>query len=332
MTTILVAGATGKVGSAIARAASAEGHDVRAFVRDRARAEELLPSSVELVQGSCLDPAAMRRAVAEREWVFNALGMPQQWTRRPEVFHEVNVEAACKLAEAAREGGAIRFIHTSTADVFAPGPGRLAREDRLADELTDPYERSKQCAEAELLGRAEDPLEIVIANPVGVYSGSPPLGSLELQLLAPIARGRLPLIPPGGMSLVSADGVARGQLLMASRGRPGERYIFSDGHLTTSAIAHLVTHAAGRTRAPRAIPATVARTVAALGEPLARMVRATPPLTRGELGYLLRGARPDPAKAIAELGWTPAALEEALAEVIPKLLDPAPSPASLSPA
>jgi nucleoside-diphosphate-sugar epimerase len=62
------------------------------------------------------------------------------------------------------------------------------------------------------------------------------------------------------------------------------------------------------------------------------MVGATPPLTKGELGYLLRGARPNPAKAIAELGWTPAPLEEGLADAIPKLLDPAPSPASLSPA
>lgn len=313
MTRALVTGATGKVGGAVARALLARGDAVRALVRSPDRAARLLPAEVELVRGDVTDPGSVEAAVAGCSVVFNAMGLPEQWTADPDVFDRVNARGTETVVRAARAAGVARVVHTSTIDVFHAGRGERFDESRMADYPKGTiYERSKQRAE-ELALAARDGMELVICNPAGVYGPTPASSvSIDDDLFAPLIAGKLPALPPGGLGLCFDAGVAAGHLLAAERGRDGERYILCDRHVTLRELARGVVAAARRGRVPPTLPAPVARAMAEAGEALARTAGVPPLLARGQLHFFRWNAAPDSTKAQEELGWEPTALEDGL--------------------
>jgi nucleoside-diphosphate-sugar epimerase len=316
----LVTGATGKVGHATARALLAAGHEVRALVRDPARAAGVLPAGVEAVRGDVTDPASLAGALAGCEVVFNAMGLPEQWLADAGAFERVNARGTEAVVQAAREAGARRVVHTSTIDVFHAEPGVPFDESQVAGySKGTAYERSKQHAE-ELARAAAGDMELVFVNPAAVYGPGPEgSASLERQLFVPIARGRLPALTPGGFGVVFSEGVGAGQLLAAERGRPGERYILCDEHLTLRELAETVVRVAGRGRVPPTLPVPLARALAAAGEALARVTRRPPLVARGELTFLLWDAVPDSTRAQRELGWRPTPFPEGLRRTLAEL-------------
>ncbi len=308
---VLVTGATGKVGNAVARALAERGDEVRALVRDQARARSLLPPGVETVQGDVTDPASVASAVAGCELVFNAMGIPEQWLADQSLFDRVNAQGTQTVARAAREAGVRRLVHTSTEDVFHADRGARFDESQVADYPKGTvYERSKQRAE-QLALEARDGLEVVIVNPSGVYGPGPsPTVSVDKDLFAPLVRKRLPALPPGGLGVAFIDGVASGHLLAADQGRDGERYILCDRHVTLRELAQTVVRVAGRGRVPPTLPAALARTLAVGGEALSKVIRRPPLLSTGQLHFFLWNAAPDSSKAQRELGWQPTELEQ----------------------
>ena len=103
---------------------------------------------------------------------------------------------------------------------------------------------------------------------------------IDDELFAPLVRGRLPALPPGGCGVAFDAGVAAGQLLAADRGRDGERYILCDRHVSMRELAEAVVEAAGRGRVPLTLPSGLARALTAAGEALARIIRRPPLLRR----------------------------------------------------
>src|SRR6188472_3799835 len=114
---VLVTGATGKVGQAIASALLDRGDQVRALVRDPNRAASILPAGIEPFRGDALEPETLAVAVEGCELVFNSMGMPEQWVRDEAIFDRVNAVGSGELAKSAKRAGVRRFIHTSTHDV-----------------------------------------------------------------------------------------------------------------------------------------------------------------------------------------------------------------------
>ncbi|HKN94300.1 MAG TPA: NAD-dependent epimerase/dehydratase family protein [Thermoleophilaceae bacterium] len=305
---VLVTGATGKVGHAVARALVERGDEVRALVRNAGAA---IPAGAEPVRGDVRDSESLVEAVRGCELVFNAMGLPEQWLPDERTFHEVNAAGSENVARAARAAGVRRLVHTSTIDVFHAERGARFDESQLA---TYPkgtaYERSKQEAERLVLG-AVGGMDVVMVNPAGVYGPGPSgSASLEEDFFRPLVRGRLPGVPPGGMGVCFADGVAAGHLLAAERGRPGERYILCDRHVTMRELADTVVRVAGRGRVPLSIPPGVARGLAVAGEFLSRAIQRPPLLPTGQLHFMLWDAAPDSSKAQDELGWEPTALDD----------------------
>jgi nucleoside-diphosphate-sugar epimerase len=146
---ILVTGATGKVGSRLAKRLSQRGDQVRAFVRDPARAAELRDARIELVQGDLLDQSTLGAAVRGVDAVVHCAAFFRGAT--PEQAHAVNDRGTQLLGSAARAADVKRFVFTSTGLVYGPNGGRLASED---DECVPAaaYPISKLAAERFLLG------------------------------------------------------------------------------------------------------------------------------------------------------------------------------------
>src|SRR3954447_9412745 len=204
----LVTGATGKVGHAVASALLERGDEVRALLRDPARAAGALPDGIEPARGDVTDPDSVRRAAEGCELVFNAMGLPEQWLTDDEAFDRVNARGSETVVCAAAEAGVRRVVHTSTIDVFHAEPGGRFDESQVADyPKGTAYERSKQHAERLALEAAGD-MDLVIVNPSAVYGPGPPgSASLERQLFEPIVRRRLPALTPGGVRARHSDRV-----------------------------------------------------------------------------------------------------------------------------
>lgn len=298
---VLVTGATGKIGNAVARRLADRGEEVVALVRDPARARELLPDGVELAVGDVTDPDSLRRASEGAEGAFNCMGIYEQWLSDDRTFDRVNAEGARDVVRAAREAGARRVVHTSTFDVFHAERGGTVSEDVVADYPKGTvYERSKQRAEELVLSEAAAGVEVVICNPAALYGPGIP-GAID-GMLRDAVRKRLPAVPPGGVTLAYVDDVAAGHIAAFDRGRPGERYILADGYATNREIVAAAVDAAGRGRVPPTIPAGLARALARGGEAVSRLIRRPPLLGTGQLHFLLWEARADSSRAREELG------------------------------
>jgi dihydroflavonol-4-reductase len=312
---VLVTGATGKIGHAVAAALVARGDEVRALVRDPSRAE--IPAGAQAVRGDVTDTESLAEAVRGCELVFNAMGLPEQWLTDPGMFHEVNARGSENVVRAARTAGARRVVHTSTIDVFHAGRGERFDESRVADyPKGTAYERSKQEAERLALSVGGG-IEVVLVNPAAVYGPGPKgSASIEESLFRPLVKKRLPALPPGGMGVVYTDGVASGHLLAAEKGRPGERHILCDRHVSMRELSNTVVRIAGRGRVPRTLRPGMAHGLAVAGESLSRMIRRPPLLPKGQLYFLRWNAAPDSSKAQAELGWEPTALDDGVARTL----------------
>ncbi|MEZ4410713.1 MAG: NAD-dependent epimerase/dehydratase family protein [Polyangiales bacterium] len=146
---ILVTGATGKVGSRLARRLSQRGDHVRALVRDRERAAALLGDGVEIVVGDLLDAGSLATAVRGVDAVVHCAAFFRGATA--EEAHAVNDLGTQHLAHAARDAAVRRFVFTSTGLVYGPTGGRLVDEDHPCAPV-DAYPLSKLAAERFLLG------------------------------------------------------------------------------------------------------------------------------------------------------------------------------------
>jgi nucleoside-diphosphate-sugar epimerase len=306
---VLVTGATGLIGHAIARELLTEGHAVRALVRDVERARSIVPSGIELVAGDITDPASLAGACRDIDWVFHAAGMPEQWQPDDTIFDRVNRQGSVNVMNAALAAGVKRVIYTSTMDVFAAPQGGTLVEERI-DPNPKPtaYERSKQAAEREIEAVRARGLDVVYVNPGAVYGPSPVhigANSVFIQFL----NGQMPAVPPGGMALAFVDGVAKAHVAAATRGKNGERYLIGDEHADNRALVELIAREAGVSKVPATAPAWLLKVVAAASAPLARVLGWKPLIAPGQLSFLLWSPRIDSAKAQRELGFVPTPLE-----------------------
>ncbi len=318
----LITGATGKVGNAVARRLADRGDEVVALVRNPAKAREVLPPGVELAMGDVTDPGSIREAAGGVEGVFNCMGLFEQWFADPSIFDRVNAEGARNVVAAARDAGARRLVHTSTFDVFHAETGGTVSERAVAEyPKGTAYERSKQRAEELVLDQAKDGIELVIANPSGVYGPGPWQGTGLDRAIRDAIRRRLPAVPPGGMTFVHVDDVAAGHLAAFERGTPGERYLLADGYATLREMLSVAVEEAGRGWVPPTLPVPLAKAMATGGEALSRLIRRPPLLGAGQLHFMLWQARADSSKARAELGVEFRPWEEGIRSTVRWMID-----------
>jgi dihydroflavonol-4-reductase len=287
--TVLVTGATGFVGSHVAREL-------------RERGEEVRDARTEL-----LDPKALEEAVAGCDSVVHVAAL-YSFDAPAAQIELVNVEGTRNLIAAAEKAGVRRFLFTSTAGTCGPVPGRMATEEDEppAWELAVAYKRTKLAAER--LARDAGAIVVNPTAPIGDGDHKPtPTG----RMVANVARGRMPAyLATTGLNLVDVRDVARGHALALEKGEPGERYILGGVNLPLADVFAAIAALAGRPRPRMRVPYAVARVAAA-----ARLAN------RDEVTLARLPMYFTSAKALDRLAYAPGPVEPALARAVAEALN-----------
>jgi dihydroflavonol-4-reductase len=315
----LVTGATGFVGSAVARVLLREGHAVRVLARANSDRRNLAGLSVEIAEGSMEDPPSLARAVAGCRYVYHVAADYRIWVPDPAPMFRANVIGTRDLLTAALEAGVARIVYTSSVATLGLVPGGAADETTpsTAADMIGPYKRSKFEAEEVVRRLAiERGLPVVIVNPstpVGPRDVKPtPTGRLVLEA----ARGQMPAFVDTGLNIVHVDDVAEAHLAAAEKGRIGERYILGGDNMSLAEILAEVSQGVGR-RPPRLrVPHAALLPVAFGAEVAARITGREPFVTLDGVRMSRKKMYFTSQKASRELGYKPRPAREAIADAV----------------
>jgi dihydroflavonol-4-reductase len=259
---VLVTGATGFVGGAVARQLAASGHTVRAMARPGAETGLLARDGIEIVRGDLLDATSFAPALRGMDALVHAAAIYSYSARDTRMTYRVNYESVTPLFEAAREAGVRRAVFTSTvATLKWPGAGKLVTEASLATlaDLPGHYKRSKLLGEQAALRLNARGFEVVVVNPTAPFGSGDarptPTGRIVLEFL----RRRAPGYVRTGLNVCDVDDVAAGHIAALARGRPGERYILGGpDNLPLREIYRVLGEVTGLRRWPVRIPYAIA--------------------------------------------------------------------------
>lgn len=312
----LVTGASGFVGSHVARLLAERGDQVRVLLRPTSDTSALRDLTVERVVGDLRDRASLAGALSGVDTVYHVAADYRLWTRNPAEIYECNVTGTRNLLDAARAAGVKRFVYTSSvATVAVHRPGMLPDEnvDSRLDEMIGHYKRSKFLAEQEALQAAQRGMHVVVVNPttpIGPGDWKPtPTGRMIVDFL----NGRMPAYVDTGLNIVPVEDAACGHLLAAERGEPGQRYILGGRNMTMREILEALARVTGRI-APRVrLPHSVALAAAYADTALCRVLGREPRIPIDGVRMSRHRMFVDCSRAGRELGFAAGAPEEALA-------------------
>ncbi len=315
----LLTGASGFVGSAVARALLARGHVVRVLVRKTSTLANIADLPVERVCGDLLVPSSLRGIMGDCDALFHVAADYRLWAPDYETMFRANVEGTRALMEEALTAGVRRVVYTSSVATLGLVRGGVADEETpvTAADMIGPYKRSKFRAEEEVRRLIRLGLPAVIVNP------STPVGPRDIKptptgrLVRDAALGRIPAYVDTGLNIVHVDDVAEGHLLAHAQGRVGERYILGGEDLTLEKILTIIARLASRRPPSLRLPRHLLWPVALASEAYARVRRSVVPLvTLDELRMASKHMFFDSAKARRELGYAPRPAEQALADAV----------------
>ncbi len=300
--TVAVTGGSGVVGAAVVRHLVDAGHQVRALARSTSSGASVAALGATPVPGDVLDPTSLVELVSGSSWVFHVAGVNQLCARDPKRMWNVNVEGTRLVVNACRRAGVERMVLTSSAVTIGD------HEPFLSD-----YERTKTEAERLAFSEARG-LEVVAVNPSSVQGPGRATGTGALILNA--ARGKLRYLVDSTISLVDINDCARGHLLAAVRGRPGERYVLSGATIAVSEAVDLLNEITGRSLNPRYLPLWQLRTLGVIGELAAKLLRRTPPICRETVRVMTQNHRYDGSRATEDLRLTYTPIRQTIEETV----------------
>ena len=307
----LVTGATGFLGSRVARALSTRGDRVRVLVRKTSDTRRLDGLDVETVHGDVTDPASVERAVEGTDRVFHSAAVYQIGATDPERMREVNVEGTRNVLRAAAPSGAL-VVHVSSTVALGPTPpGEIADESHWSKgEARSPYEATKRAAHLLARAAAAEGARVRIAVPVTIYGPDDP--SLTGTTHKWIARGAMRVGALAGlpMTFVHVDDCAEAVVLVAERGEDGAEFVVAERSVTFREWFTLAARAAGRPPPSVWLPDGLVHGFASASRVMPKVVREGLAMSLG-VRWAYRGD-----KARHELGWSPRPLEEGLRDTM----------------
>jgi dihydroflavonol-4-reductase len=304
---ILVTGASGFVGSAVARKLIEAGFSVRALVRSSSPRAHLAGLDLEFFEGDLRDRKSLDRAVAGMRYLFHVAADYRLWARNPSEIYASNVDGTRNLMQASIDAGVERVVYTSSvATIAVQSDGTASNETTplREDQGIGMYKRSKIAAERLVEAMvAERGLPAVIVNPstpIGPYDVKPtPTG----RIIVEAARGRIPAFIDTGLNLVHVDDVADGHLAALHKGKIGERYILGGQDVLFSQMLQDIAGLVGRRGARIRLPWRALMPVAYVAEAVANLTGREPFATMDGVRMAKYRMFFESTKAARELGY-----------------------------
>jgi dihydroflavonol-4-reductase len=315
----LVTGATGFVGSAVARRLLRDGHQVRVLARAGSDRRNLEGLAVEVVEGDLTRPASLLPACEGCDALFHAAADYRLWAPDPNDLYRANVEGTRAILEAARTAGVPRIVYTSSVAVLGiPKDGTPGSETTpvTVDDMIGHYKRSKFLAEEVAREFAADGLPVVIVNP------STPIGAHDIKptptgrVVRDAMLGRLPAYVDTGLNIVHVEDVAEGHWLAFERGVVGERYVLGGYNLSLREVLTEIADIAGRAPPKVRLPHAVVMPIAYASEAWARLTGMNPIATVEEVRMSKKRMFFSSAKAERELGYSARPARKALEDAV----------------
>jgi dihydroflavonol-4-reductase len=317
---ILVTGASGFVGSAVARALVQAGFSVNILVRPTSNRVNIQSLDVATFEGDMRDAASVGSAMAGVRYLFHVAADYRLWAHDPEEIVRTNCEGTNVLMHAALKAGVEKIVYTSSVATL-----RVSKNGEAADETMQvsataaigAYKRSKVMAEAlveQLIAEKQLPATIVHpSTPIGPRDVKPtPTGRIIIEA----AAGRMPAYVDTGLNLVHVDDVAAGHLAALRHGSIGGHYILGGQNVHFASLLSDIAELSGR-RPPRLrIPRPILYPFAIAAETKARLTRREPFLTVDGLRMSKYCMFFSSAKAQRELGYETRPYREALADAL----------------
>lgn len=311
-----VTGATGFIGSELAKQLIGRGHQVVGLVRSAHKAPFLRTLGAELYTGDITDRDSLRAPMTGVDGVFHVAGWYKLGIREPDA-ERINVEGTRNVLQTMRETGVAKGVYTSTVAVFGDTRGALADEHYFSPgPFLSEYARTKWKAHYEVAKpQAEAGLPLVIAMPGAVY-GPGDTSDVRATIVRLLA-GRLPAVPVGSQfSWGYIEDTARGLIQCMDAGRPGETYLLTGPVHPFEQMIDEAARLAGRPRPLLRLRPPVTRAAAALMSGLERVGVAAAFASEGLrmlAGTTWIGSND---KARQELGFSPRTLEDGLRPTI----------------
>ncbi len=312
-----VSGATGFLGSHVARVLAEQGAELRLLVRPTSDLRNIDGLVADRVVGDLRDAASIEKAVSGCDVVFHVAADYRLWVRDSGEMYRSNVEGTRSLLEAARKQGVRRVVYTSSVATmgFSSNRGVIADEESLVGiaDMIGHYKRSKFMAEQVAVGAAKSGVDVVIVNPttpIGERDIKPtPTGRIVVDFL----KRKFPAYVETGLNLVDATECARGHVQALEKGRTGERYILGGENLTLKQILDRLAAITGLPSPTVKLPYFFAFATGVVDEMVTgRLLRREPRATIDAVRMGRKMMFVSSAKAERELGWRTIPVDGAL--------------------
>ncbi len=316
--TTLVTGASGFLGSHVARQLVARGDTVRVLLRSSSQLRAIEGLPVEKVQGDLRDVGSLDRALRGVRRVYHVAADYRLWARNPNDIYESNVTGTKNLLEAAGRAGVEQFIYTSTVATVAVDRPTLPTEETegLLDEMVGHYKRSKWLAEQQALASVKKGLPVIVVSPttpVGPGDWKPtPTGKIILDFL----NGKIPGYVETGLNFVGVEDAAAGHLLASERGKIGERYLLGGENLTLKQLLDALSRITGRPAPRLKIPHGAALAFAFAENAFSRLLGREPQIPVEGVRIARHKMFVDCSKARRELNFAPGPVAAALERAV----------------
>ena len=315
-----VTGATGFLGSHVARQLLKRGADLRLLVRSTSRTDNIDDLPADRVVGDLRDVESLKRGMDGCEYLFHVAADYRLWAVNGQELYDSNVEGTSNVLQAARESHVRRVVYTSSVATMGFGNnGHMTDESTpvsLAKMIGD-YKRSKFMAEQRVIEAARDGQNVVIVNPttpIGERDIKPtPTGRIVVDFL----KRKFPAYVDTGLNLVDVIDCADGHLLAMEKAAPGERYILGGENLTLKQILDKLAAITGLPSPSIRLPYAVAYATGVVDTLVTGKIRQREP--RVTLDSVRMGRKKmfvTSAKAERELGWNPGPVDGALRRAV----------------
>src|SRR5438128_1687247 len=315
-----VTGATGFVGSHVARALAEQGAELRLLVRATSDPRNIQDLRAERVIGDLRDPDSLDPAMAGCDVVFHVAADYRLWVRDPEQMYRSNVNGTRAVLEAARKNRVRRVVYTSSvATMGFTSNGRPADESSPVslDHMIGHYKRSKFMAEQLAMEAGGSGMDVVVVNPttpVGEQDIKPtPTGRIIVDFL----KKKFPAYVDTGLNLVDVRECALGHVAALEKGRSGERYILGGENLTLKQILDKLAAITGLPSPRVRLPYAVALASGVVDTVVTGVVlRREPRVTLDAVRMGRKKMFVSSAKAERELGWKAVPVDDALRRAV----------------